>query len=98
MVWGGVFLGEWATVADGKGPPVSALQAHRDTDRILILSDSLTAIGAALHISKGGKPRSHIERSLGKFLRERDRKGQDTSIITWVWGHIDIPAKPVLRV
>ena len=40
---GGVYLGEWAPVADGEGGEgARALQAHRDTHHLIIIfSDSL---------------------------------------------------------
>ena len=80
-----------SSVADAERAAIAqAAKAHKETEDLLILSDSTTAINTVLELSEGRPPRSGIERALSTTLRKRTESGKNTRI-AWVRGHIDIP-------
>lgn len=68
----GRYLGTKRTVADAKRAGlVLSLQAHRDTDMLLLLIDSQAAKDTALGLCNGKPPRSSIESAFKRLLQER---------------------------
>ena len=84
-------MGPLSSVADAERAAIArAVGAHKETDELLVLSDSTTAIKTVMDLAGGKPPRSGIERALGTILKRRTETGRRTRI-GWVRGHIDIP-------
>ena len=84
------YLGPLMSVADAERAGLAlSLEANRDMDMVLLLTDSMTAYQSVLGLARGLPPRSAYETRLKDALKGRAHL--DTAI-SWVRSHIGIPS------
>ena len=76
-----MYLGEWASVADAERVAIAkALERHRETEDLIIFSDSLTAIVMTVCMGEGKPAQSRIEKNLATLLRKKRGRSKKNNI------------------
>ena len=87
------YLGTLATVANAERAGIAlSLQANREHDMLLLLTDSMAAYHTIRSLAKGAAPRSGIETTI--TLELAPGRDLDTGI-SWVRSHIGIPGNEI---